>query len=192
MIILFTGSGIYKQQQQDIYTQLTEGESVYITEDTTLVCVSSVAVSSGWYYNNADTGVEERITEGTEIINSRGFSTLSLETTSRAGHYVCRTLEVTGDTYVTGNAIHRIIMSVPVVTTTTHIPTVSITTGTIYTTPTTTKSLATSEIIVQQTTTILQPQTQPHSSGYLLLPRYACKISACSCLCCSVCLLPVP
>ena len=47
MIILFTGSGIYKQQQQqqDTYTQLTEGESVYITEDTTLVCVSSTAVS---------------------------------------------------------------------------------------------------------------------------------------------------
>ena len=47
VIILFTGSGIYKQQQQqqDTYTQLTEGESVYITEDTTLVCVSSTAVS---------------------------------------------------------------------------------------------------------------------------------------------------
>ena len=44
----------------------------------------------------------------------------------------------------------------------------------------------------QQTTTILLPQTQPHSSGYLLLPRYACRISACSCLCCSVCLLLVP
>eukprot|EP00800_Vazella_pourtalesii_P003166 TRINITY_DN131_c0_g1_i4.p1 TRINITY_DN131_c0_g1~~TRINITY_DN131_c0_g1_i4.p1 ORF type:complete len:543 (-),score=119.79 TRINITY_DN131_c0_g1_i4:298-1926(-) len=149
------GSGIYKQQQQeDTYTQLTEGESVYITEDTTLVCVSSIPHSSTWHYSNTSTGVEERLIEGTVVINSRGFLTLSLYTTSRVGHYICRTKEVTEDTYVIGNAIHRIIVSVPIVTTTTPIPTTSALTTTepTDTTQTATKSTTTSEIIVQQTT----------------------------------------
>ena len=53
------------------------------------------------------------------MINSRGFLTLSLYTTSRVGHYICRTREVIEDTYETGDAIHSIIVSVPVVTTTT-------------------------------------------------------------------------
>ena len=152
---MFTGSGIYKQQQQeDTYTQLTERESVYITEDTTLVCVSNIPHSSTWHYDNTSTGVEERILESTEEIRSRGFLTLSLQTTSRVGHYICRTKEVTEDTYVTVNIIHSIIVSVPIVTTTTPIPTTSALTTTepTDTTQTATKSTTTSEIIVQQTT----------------------------------------
>ena len=162
---MFTGSGIYKQQQQqqqqDTYTQLTEGESVYITEDTTLVCVSSIPSSSSWYYDNTSTGVEERLIEGTEMINSRGFLTLSLQTTSRVGRYFCRTMEIREDTYVTGSATHSIIVSVPIVTTTTPIPTTSALTTTepIDATQTATKSTTTSGIILQETNQTAPPQT---------------------------------
>ena len=61
------------------------------------------------------------------MINYKGFLTLSLQTTSRAGYYICNTLEVTEDTYVTGNTEHGIIVSVTIVTpTTTPIPTAPI------------------------------------------------------------------
>ena len=133
-VLLFTGSGIYKQQQ-DSYTQLTEGESVYITDNITLVCVSSIGYSA-WYYSNISTGVYKRVTDGTVVISYKGFLTLSLQTTSRAGYYICNTLEVTEDTYETGNTEHSITVSVPIVVTT-PIPT----------TPTTTTPMPTGPIL---------------------------------------------
>ena len=145
-VLLFTGSGIYKQQQ-DSYTQLTVGETVLITEDTTLVCVSSIAGNSAWYYRDISTGVYERVTDDTDVIDYKGFLTLSLQTTSRAGYYICQTLEVTDDTYTTGIIVHSIIVSVPIVTATaTPIPT-----GPVVTTPITTPATTT---ITTTTTTV--------------------------------------
>ena len=123
----------------------------------TLVCVSSVVSNSGWYYDNTNTGVEDRIID-TEEINSRGFHTLSLYTTSRAGHYICKTLEITEDIHTIKGTTHSIIVSVPVNTTsirtgpidTTHIPTKS-------TTPLEITSLETS----QTTSGIVEPTSQP-------------------------------
>ena len=149
--LLFTGSGIYKQQQ-DTYTQLTGGESVYLTEDITLVCVSSTAGLSAWYYRNISTVVEERITEGTEVMNSKGFLTLSLQTTNRAGYYTCKTTEVTEDTSGTRTIEHSIIVSLPILTTT---PTPIATT----TKPTTTWELMTQQ--TTQTTTTTTPTPLP-------------------------------
>ena len=165
-VLLFTGSGIYKQQQ-DTYTQLTEGESVYITEDTTLVCVSSIAGNSAWYYSNISTGVEERVIDGTDVIRYKGFLTLSLQTTSRAGYYICKTLEVTDDTYVTADTEHSIIVSVPIVTTpvvttpktTTAMPTGPILTSSITTETITTPKTTTAGASIQQSST-LQHTTQ--------------------------------
>ena len=142
---MFTGSGIYKQQQ-DTYTQLTEGESVYITEDITLVCVSSTAGLSAWYYRNISTVVEERITEGTEVMNPKGFLTLSLQTTNRAGNYICKTREVTEDTSGTRTIEHSIIVPLPILTTSTITTTTDIT-------------ITTSEVIMQNTTPTPIPTT---------------------------------
>ena len=149
---MFTGSGIYKQQQ-DTYTQLTEGESVYLTEDITLVCVSSTAGLSAWYYRNISTGVEERITEGTEVMNPKGFLTLSLQTTNRAGYYTCKTAEVTEYTYTTRTIEHSIMIPLPILTTTTLTTTAFTPITTIKTTATTISiPMTTPELIIQQIT----------------------------------------
>ena len=152
--LLFTGSGIYKQQQ-DTYTQLTDGESVYITEDTTLVCVSSVAGRSAWYYSNISTGVEERVIDGTDVIRYKGFLTLSLQITSRAGYYICQTTEVTEDTYTTGIIVHSIIVTTTArpIPTTGPITTTLIPTGPVVTTPITTILTATGASIQYTSTT---------------------------------------
>ena len=91
------------------------------------------------------TGVEERIAEGIGVSNSRGFLTLSLQTTSRAGHYICKTLEVREDTHRAGYVTHSIIMSIHIARTT-HTHTRPIDTTLITTEPTT------SDVIIEQTT----------------------------------------
>ena len=158
--LLFTGSGIYKQQQ-DTYTQLTEGESIYLTEDITLVCVSSTAGLSAWYYRNISTGVEERITEGTEVMNSKGFLTLSLQTTNRAGYYICKTTEVTEDTFVSITTELSIIVPLTILTTT---PTPT-------TTPTTTPTPTTPSIPTTTTTTPTPTPTTPSLPTLTTAPK---------------------
>ena len=157
--LLFTGSGIYKQQQ-DTYTQLTEGESVYLTEDITLVCVSSTAGLSAWYYRNISTVVEERITEGTEVMNSKGFLTLSLQSTNRAGYYICKTTEVTEVTSGTRTIEHSIIVPLPILTTTPRTQTTT-TTTTITPTPTQTQTQTLTQTITPTPTPTTTPTTTP-------------------------------
>ena len=168
---MFTGSGIYKQQQ-DTYTQLTEGESVYLTEDITLVCVSSTAGLSAWYYRNISTGVEERITEGTEVMNPKGFLTLSLQTTNRAGYYICKTTEVIEDTSGTRTIEHSIIVPLAILTTTLTIPTFTPIT-TIKTTATTVPiPITTPELIMQQTTQTITTTLKVTTSTQINLVAY--------------------
>ena len=70
-------------------------------------------------------------------MNLKGFLTLSLQTTNRAGYYTCKTTEVTEDTSGTRTIEHSIIVPLPILTTT----------------PTTTNiPITTSEVIIQRTT----------------------------------------
>ena len=88
------------------------------------------------------------------MINPKGFLTLSLQTTNRAGYYICKTREVTEDTSGTRTIEHNIIVPLPILTTT---PIRTITTFTTITTTTTIATtvlipMTTPELIIQQTT----------------------------------------
>ena len=91
-VIQYLGSGIWLQQE-DTYTELSEAGTVVLTEDTTLVCVSSSGSAyTSWYYRgDSNTGEGERITD-TVLDTTKGFLKLNFPITlpsNRTGFYYC-------------------------------------------------------------------------------------------------------
>ena len=95
-VIQYLGSGIWLQQE-DTYTELSEAETIVLTEDRTPVCVSSSGSAyTSWYYRgDSNTGVGERITD-TELDSTKGFLKLNFPITlpsNRTGFYYCTSYE---------------------------------------------------------------------------------------------------
>ena len=110
------GGGIWLQQE-DTYRELSEGETLLLTEDRSLVCVSSeLSVYTAWYYRgDSNTGTGERIVD-VVLDQLRGFLTLTLPMSlpaNRTGYYYCNSNEYNVTTGNTHSKQHSIRVSLP-------------------------------------------------------------------------------
>ena len=161
MFYLCIGSGVWLQQQ-NTYIQVKERQDISLTDNRTVVCVSSKGImnSANWYFlGEVATGEGMIVSDMIERDNKRGFVKLTIPTSTpnnRLGYYYC-SIKIYTDLSNVQTVRHTIRIYSTQTSTTTSI---SHTTSQITTITTTTKSpitttpLNTHTTIAPSTTTI--------------------------------------